>query len=400
MKKLFAVIFSWLIAATLVSQPVVYINFVSHSEDAYVYLNAPGVYLQARHGIVEFAHSVRDSGAEWVFGSDYVTLLAIARYDTGSILSATNGKNLLKWLHDDMDMECDPHSHESAYNYSDIAKLHWDLGVEPAPVINGFIYNTMPNSGHCWMEYLDSVPGDSFPSFKWKPEILWGGGTPGHTNDPMYYGMWKPLDTANFFVHNDTSSLIDYSTGCRIVIEQMSVQEIADTIDRLLNAIQDGVVPPDGFYCTSMFFEEGSLRDTAFLSKLDSIIALVNVRVAEGKMEWKKITEVVDIWKTDYDSVPFWVECSFDSVYTYTRNNKPKESVKLYPVPCQDYLNIDNAGGFYEVSVYDLTGRKIKNVVLNRGNNILYMDDIPKGVYLLKFSNINECVIKKVIKNQ
>jgi len=277
--------------------------------------------MTSRAAIIQFATECYIKGAKWSIGSEYVFLQAIAKYDTGTVTYNTNGKNLLKWLDQDRDVECDPHSHESKFNYADVAYLHTELGVTPSSVRSGFIYNSVNNNGDTWMEYQNPVQGDSFPSYTWHPEILWGAATLGHVNDPEYYGAWKPRDTTDFFVHESGNHLINYGNGCKIVASELTVVEVLQIIDNLIDAIDNGSVPETGFYCMSIFFQDSKLRQSAFLLKMGHITDSINLRVGQGKMEWKHIEDVIQTWKTDYSSEPFHMSCDFQSIYSIPLSN-------------------------------------------------------------------------------
>ncbi len=386
MKTVILVLFLFLSMLTF-AQPVIYVNYVSHNEDAYPYLNNRNIYMEARNGIVSFATDCQSKGAKWNIGSDYVLLQAIAKYDTGVVIQNTGDKNLLKWLHDDKGVECDPHSHESAYNYSDVAYLHTLLGVTPSSVRSGFIYNSANGHGGTWMDYQNPVQGDSFPAYSWQPEVLWGAASLGHVDDPEYYGMWKPTDTSNFFVHNPSNHLINYGSGCRIVASEKSVDEIMAIIDNLIDNIDNDVAPQSGFYCMSIFFEESNLKEPAFLLKLSELTDSINLRVTDGNMEWKNIEEVVQIWKNSYSAQPFYMSCDMQDISTNLKSDNQVVEVKIYPNPAYDFITIENLNvQVQNLRIFDITGKVCLSSITIKDNKI-DVSDLSNGLYFIEINN-------------
>src|SRR6185295_18239415 len=104
----------------LQGQPKLYVYIGSHNEDNIGYLNGVGGYnnyKKARTGLINLCNMVQAKSLKYNWGSDHVALRAIAQYDTGTSILNTNNKNLAKWMKEDRGVECDPHSHESTYNY-------------------------------------------------------------------------------------------------------------------------------------------------------------------------------------------------------------------------------------------------------------------------------------------
>lgn len=77
-----------------------------------------------------------------------------------------------------------------------------------------------------------------------------------------------------------------------------------------------------------------------------------------------------------------------------------KSSVKLYPNPVEKDLNISiaNFSGTYEVAIYNQLGQLQKNSVLTKQNSKLTINELPKGVYIIRISKGNNSIAKKIIK--
>ncbi|MCY7361814.1 MAG: hypothetical protein LH629_07070 [Ignavibacteria bacterium] len=125
------------------------ITFVTHNEDAEPYNTNYSYYILRRNIVVQLADYVQLKSVKWNFQSDWRFLQAVINFDTGSVIQNTNGKNIIRWLTEDKGVSCDPHAHENQYNYADIAYMHTLLGITPAKIVGGFLYNQIVN-GNNW----------------------------------------------------------------------------------------------------------------------------------------------------------------------------------------------------------------------------------------------------------
>ena len=382
--------------------PKIFINYVSHSEDNYLYLEKPEKYYLNRIFMRQFALDCQSNGAKWSIGSDYITLQAIDLLDTGNVVLNTNNKNLLQWLQEDMDVSCEPHSHETLYTYADVAYLHKALGVTPEPVVSGFLYRDTTKIGTLWPNLQDTVYSNIEPSYYWVPEILWGAGTKGHINDPLFFGVWKPDSIGTFLTHTPNNHLIYYGHGCKINIEINSlVSDIIKQIDELIDAIKNGIVPSNGFYCTSLFIKESDFFKPGFLVKLDSITSSINQRVDLNHLEWKHIIDVIDEWKTSYNSKAFFVSCDLNTVYNNVKEKKLGNLFSLYPNPFKNSFTIspsNNEVQYYAI-LYNVMGNKLLNTGSLKGKYVFDLSNEQPGMYLIQIKTDNQCITLKCLKN-
>lgn len=291
------------------TQTPLYLTFVTHNEDAEPYNTNFNYYILRRNIIVQMANMVVSKGAKWDFQSDWRFLLGVRNFDTGSVITNTNGKNIIKWLAEDKGIQCDPHAHENAYNYADIAYLHEQLGIIPAKVVGGFLYDTIVN-GNNWENLETGIYGRVYTSYFWKPDILWGGGTQNHFNDPQNIGAWKPQSMANYFFHDSTKHLTLIGNGCNNKIYDTSV--VTTSIKRIrnvVNAITYNILPDTGFYTSTVFMSNGQFNSSQLL-KMTQFIDSMSSLVAQGKVQWKTINEIYQIWNTSYGKKPFRTDCS------------------------------------------------------------------------------------------
>ena len=74
-------------------------------------------------------------------------------------------------------------------------------------------------------------------------------------------------------------------------------------------------------------------------------------------------------------------------------NDLDQNNIELYPNPSNGTFFI-NVNGSYNVEVFDVTGKVVKSQIINN-KGVVSLDN--QGLYIVKFSNENETLIKKVI---
>lgn len=393
-----------LLTSDLISaQGKIFIYLNSHNEDNIGYLNLIGGYnnyINTRAALVQLATLTKTRGAKQNWGSDHVALRAIAQYDTGTTIINTSGKNLCRWMSEEMGVECDPHSHESTYNYGDDAYFMNQLGVTPSGNISGFLFGQLQN-GNNWEDYEDGIQGDSFPAYTWYPKVLWGGGSPNHLDDLNYYGCYKPKSMAEVNVHDATKHLTLVGTGCTIKCDDTStIIYNMSVIHRLLDAVDNGTLPANGIYTQEIMMNEGKMKQAYFIPFITQMIDSVNVLVAQGKLQWAHLSEIHDYWKSTYDSVPFIVDCNYNTVIGLptgiTDNRHEILDIRLNPNPTNENLNISVPEELVgeDVSVFDLSGRKILEEKIVQPKIYCQTSNISSGVYFLRIKN----EVKKFVK--
>ena len=84
-------------------------------------------------------------------------------------------------------------------------------------------------------------------------------------------------------------------------------------------------------------------------------------------------------------------------------NSFQETSIKIYPIPSKTNItivhNFDSEGAIY---LYDITGKKIKSLfngnLLESQELSFSIEDIPAGIYFVKFETNNRSITKKIIK--
>lgn len=289
------------------NQPKVRISIVSHNEEpkgmgpnAMDYLGKKDVYLKNRKEMVALCKILKDKGASYNFQSDWNFLMAVEKYDVGDVVKDTNGKNLVKWIKEDMGFSVDAHAHETEYNYADVACLITKLGVEPSPVVGGFIYD--PPESEAWTKLIPGLKGKHYPQYFWKPDYLWGAATFLHKgNDERSTGCWRPKDKYSYAVHDDSQRMIHVGNN------QVGLAGIKELIEE----IEDGTAPADGFYTASYFIGQGQISDPK-VAQIAKDIDTINGFVKSGKAVWSTVQDTAQNWKTEYKGKPFRYKVTLD----------------------------------------------------------------------------------------
>src|SRR3990170_8327065 len=153
--------------------PPVYLTIVSHNEEPLGgrpdYTADRDFYLQNRALLKLLAETITSRGATYNFQSDWNYLKAVAMYDTGSVTGDTAGKNIVRWMRENLGVEVDPHAHETQYNYADVAYLIEQLGVTPSNNVGGFLYDP-PDNAQRWEQHANWLNGSVYPSYSWRAD--------------------------------------------------------------------------------------------------------------------------------------------------------------------------------------------------------------------------------------
>ena len=376
---------------TAQNHPPVYMTLASHNEDNSNWTTF-SFYKPKRDLLVQLANIVQTKGAAWSFQSDWKFLLGVMMFDTGSVVSNTNGKNLIKWMVEDKGIFCDPHSHEAnGYNYADVAYLHQQLGITPTKVVGGFLYDTVIN-GNNWENFESGIYGRMYPSYFWQPDILWGGGTPLHVADPYPLGAWKPKSMADYYTHDSTKHLVLLAHGCENHIEDTSnIYYNTEILRNIVRQLDNGRLPDSGFYPAFSIFNVGDLNASR-VTKISQFIDSVNALTAGGRVQWKSLTQIYNIWNSTYNKRPYRIMCEdIPLAVEQTGTTVPNEYYlsQNYPNPFNPATKINfqlPERTFAEMRIYDIKGSLVETLFSKELSAGSYSaewnaEKYPSGVY-------------------
>jgi Secretion system C-terminal sorting domain len=386
MKKIILLCSFFILASDVISQPLVYFDFVTHNEETFQWNGTP-YYANNRARLITLADYFQSNGITWNMQSDWVYLTNVLTKDSAYI-ATTNNKNILLWMQQDKGVEIDPHAHESQYIYPDVVKLMDSLGLPESKLMGGSIYNDS-NGVNIWTNLINGQYGLVFPNKFWQPDYMMGGGTPNHIADVKYYGFWNPQSTTNYLTHDTTNHLRHIGVGCSLKIYDTSTVAsiVADVKDVVLK-VQSGQYPSNGFYLQSIFFEQGSLNNISFYNKVISIADSVNAIVATGVAQWKTLKQAYQQWETVYNAQMFQWECG--QVISEIENVS-ENSFSVYPNPASDKIKIvtgsENKFKDTELIIYNVLGNAVFKSQLINSNNEIDIAHLPKGIYFYRLTN-------------
>lgn len=402
MKKLLvpALLFASFIAAS--QSKTLYVNIGSHNEitDANptygVDYNNHALYDSVKARISHLSDTLVKYGAKYNMQVESNLILACLNWDT----AATNPNDFLETMENHPNIEVDPHNHMDTtagtnynpYNYADLDSLLQSCGLPVASAVGGFIYKqsdwTFAAYENWPMWKSAGISGHAFPSYNWKPTILWGGGTGSHVNDPYSMGVWHPAAATNqtTFMANDTSHLYCIGVGCNWVIQDTTnVTELFANFVEYINYYQSQPTTANTFYTGTVMFNFRHILKPYYLDSISKMIRLIDSYESTGEITWKTLDEKLATWQslhtnpTDY----YNLLCSSFSVGlgNYT---KLSDAVYFYPNPVNDVLTIriENSEA-YEATIYDLLGEVVLKTKLGDGikDHTINTSQIKDGSY-------------------
>jgi hypothetical protein len=280
------------------SGPAIYVSIVCQNEEPgnrrADYAANREVYLANRKLVKLLADTVIGRGATLNFQSDWNYLLAVRQFDVGNVTTNTAGKNMVRWLAEDRGVEIDPRTYETSYNYADVAWLIEQLGVKPSGIVGAFVLEP-PDNPRGWEKYRAAVRGAVFPNHYWQASGLWGGATlSGPGTEEYSSGIWRPRDRSHFSVDDPAQRLIYIGRG----------QGKPAGIRQLLQEIDDGRAPRDGFYTAAILAVQDWMNEDN-LARLGKVIDSFAPEAAAGRIRWATLSQVAQIWQNDYRAKVF-----------------------------------------------------------------------------------------------
>ncbi len=277
-----------------VSNPI-YVSLLTHIEEPDAnhadYTKDEAAFNQLRAAYVDLATMLHDEGTTFNFESDWNFLLADLQFDHGD--ETTNGKNLIKWMHDDLGFSIDPHAHETDYNYADVSSLISQLGVTPSNVVGGYIAYPPSDSK---LEYLWSPIHGNHYDYTWTPGILWGGGTFKHIQDDLVdaTGVWRPKDAENFLTDDPNAPLPNvgaFGSGWPGLADLLKLQTSGQ--------LEEGKI-----YTMAIMAAPFDIITAGYIDGLKKTIESYRSDVAAGRIKWATPQTVITDWKSVYGSQP------------------------------------------------------------------------------------------------
>jgi hypothetical protein len=355
--------FSLLLAAAVQAQePPIHVVLFTHIED-----NTPGgmlgsvqnhqSYLNWRGKLIGVANLMRDHDLPWSLQPDWKILECALLYEDTTLMQTTNGKNLFRYLREDLGTIIDPHSHENGgYNYTDVAHLIDSLGVEPSTVIGGHVWDPSLPEFQEWDRYRVPVPGERYPSALWRGDILMGSGTPFHVNDPMVSGVWRPQDRDHYFTHDANANIV------AIGQHKGTIEDIPE----LAALYESGAVGTEVMLTSSHGIRPATIqRPDGLASIADSVIAPIVAWRASGMVVPTDFTTLVEIWQTAFGSLGFIYNAATSSdagAFDFRVAVLEGPSPNPFTVETALRFTVDRTA-WIRLTIHDVLGREVETLV-------------------------------------
>ncbi|MBN2543378.1 T9SS type A sorting domain-containing protein [bacterium] len=387
--------------------PPIYVSVVSHSEEppgTPDYGDNPVAFAANRAALLAFSNMLFRNQIRLNWQSEWNFARGVALHDDGS---GTGGLNIVRYMHDSLNFEIDPHAHESRYNYADVAHFIEDLGVTPTTTVGGFI--AWPCTASVYDHFLAPIEADSFPGYFWTPRILWGGATSHHVDEETLKvsGIWKPRAACDFLTHDDAAPLPHVGGYCN---------GWAGVFD-LLGKSRDSTLYSDRIYTATSFVPQGGLN-FEYTRTFEQTIHDLEEYYRTDWLRWRTLREVVLIWHTVYDSVPNMYWCSMATSCEEEESIKPaKFEIRAYPNPFNAIVKIEIAGvgtdynlsllPQNQIEIFDINGRMVHHwtgegvTSLHPAEHSFFTwqpdNSISSGIYLIRIRSGNDSGLRKVI---
>lgn len=313
-------------------------------------------YLLYRTRLISLATLARDSAVAWSLQPDWKFLQAALLYEDSTLTPSTNGKNLLRYLKEDLGTFIDPHSHEgSGYNYTDVAHLLDSLGVGGSTVIGGHVWDPDLPEFQEWDRYRVPVSGARYPGALWRGDILMGSGTPHHVNDPEVSGVWKPRDRDHYFEHDDLANIV-------AIGQYLGTLE---DIPALRNLYESGVVSTQYMLTTSYHLKPSTITRPGGIDSIrDSVLAPLLSMRRGGMVLLTDFSALVNAWQTSFGSRGYFYDAAGTvGVETGPASTPPPVAIEqCAPNPFRSEVAVRyraTQSTWIRLSIFDLQGREV-----------------------------------------
>lgn len=395
------------LAAGLNAQAPLYLNIGSHNEvqdsvtNGLNYISDVNDYLAIKSIALQIADTVTAHNARWNCQVEQNFVRACLKHDT----AYTNPNDLLEYLNSLPDVEVDVHNHFdntppidqnfNPYNAPDVAHLLDSCGL-PYPRTNqgGFIYKdfTSPAVNEDWSAY-NSGPqaGSTFPDYTWRPVVIWGAGSPGHTSDYKSYGIWKPdaPTQSQFPVHNQNNYMTCIGQGCDdgfLLADTSSVAYMVAQMQSLLYYISQQPVTPNTFWTATIMLNHKHYQSANYVTRLGQLLTALDPYAQNGQIVWATLTEKYNTWHNLHSNPADYFDYACTGI-PLAEQELPVagDGLQVYPNPASGTAEVQWASTVDATCrLIDMTGRTVREVSVSSDHLSLDVADVSNGVYWLQ----------------
>lgn len=298
----------------------IYVTFVGHIESVEAWGQcAP--YSRNRDGLLAFTERFAETGAKLNLQIDRPFLLGARDCETDEMIedfAGTDAVNVVDYIAQAYGIEIDPHrsgGYEAPNepNYTDVRQLAGEITSRVTEVVGGFIWDDaeqLPRLHDGETGYLDET------TLTWQPEILsmaagWAHHDGDFSDDDQTSGIWIPAGPVDdFYTHDTDNHMVYVAPGLQHANWnpdrcKHNFATPADYANVVLDYIEEGLIPAGELYTLSIGVPQSVMfGDLDAQELLFGVLAELQLLADEGEVIFATYTEVVDIWRGDFDSEP------------------------------------------------------------------------------------------------
>lgn len=393
MKKFsFTFVGFFLICFTALSQQTkLYINLASHNEiQGEFYDTDSSAYVRTRDSLMIVLNKINSIGGKWNFQTCSKFVLGALRWED----AATSGSDMLDLLEQSGNVQIDPRNKKQFpdynYNISDVYHLLDSSGVQSTHTVGGFIHYPFANED--WTQFRNVTMGSVY-HLPWQADVIWGGGSPNHSNDANDYGIWKPkdgVDETNFYTHAPDSNLWLVGNGCAPLISDTttSVQWIVNLINKNVDDLENGYWPANKFYSLTVMINCRDLDLPNHLKKIDTVLNAIDACVQNSSvLEWATITEKLSLFQawSQTNSIAYsqW-SCADASDPSLGILEATEYDFQLFPNPATYEIAFQTEDLKKDVIIYSPMGKIVEYFTPQTTETIIELSNFPAGIYLVR----------------
>lgn len=386
--------------------PALYLNFVTHNEltDPVDYVNNATAFQQQAALLTQFANLVNAKKAKWNYQS-------CSKFIVGTLKNqnaARTNTDILETLDKSAYIDVDPRGKTDfiyRYNYADVVKLLDSIGVSDSKTVGGFIAS--PSNMADWEVFKNPIAPSQIRTAKtWQAEILWGGGSLGHTSDVSNFGVWKPQDKNNFLTHDPNGKLWVVGNGCsNVLFANTDPDSILRNIQHWVSLIQSGSLPADKFYSVTIMTNQRDFS-TAYMAKIAYLLEAIAPMVDRGEVVWATIREkfqAFQMWAAQNNMSYSQLSCAaVPSLSVSTKSSLMDESTNAF-VPYQlhwqngQLLLTNHTMQALQYQLLSLDGRLMyQGSTVEEATSTLPTQGLPNGFYVLSLYGPRGRQVQKV----
>jgi hypothetical protein len=288
----------------------VYVTVAGHIEDTPVYADCDA-YPTYRAKLLAFAEMLSTTGAAFNLQLDYEFLEGVSQCETEAMRLETGGLNVIDYLAQQYGFEVDAHqeggTEEGKDNYADVRYLGGTLTELISDNVGGMVWDDSD-------QFARLARGESgllHPQYTWFPEVLTL--AVGHlhhhgdfSKDDVASGIWKPKGAnQHFWEHEDSERMVYIGPGEHTDWgREDRYLSSPEFVAHLVEGLADGSVPCGRMYTVTMAVPQKVIFDSDQHAELACKLDEIAPYAQSGRVRFATYSEIVDIWKTEYDSEP------------------------------------------------------------------------------------------------